>query len=181
MLCHLYTTPSQTIFMRHSRECSYVCGLKDWLKIRARIRDGVGYNIQCNLSVSCWKRGLCHNKIWCEGQGWQSYNYICLLKMIQAKGGWVVATANQTTQWQTSLSRSLSWSSMGRLHRRRQAFPWHPSQSTRGQTTQITDKLYPGTSLMQSIRGQTTPIHKAFFPWCYSQSTSGDRLYKRED
>ena len=53
---------------------------------------------------------------------------------------------NKTKQDKTSLPQGTQLSTPGdRLHKHRQAFPWHPSWSTRGQTTNMTDKSSHGT------------------------------------
>ena len=63
-----------------------------------------------------------------------------------------------------------------RLHKHRQAFPWHPSQSTRGQTTNMTDKSSHGTHFKVHHETDYT-THKAF-PWHSSQSIQGDRQHQ---
>ena len=70
-----------------------------------------------------------------------------------------------------------------RLHRHRQAFPWHPSQNTKGQTTLMADKP---SFISDYTRGLTTPRQMSFplpehqetdyqgrsvLPWNLSQST----------
>ena len=55
-------------------------------------------------------------------------------------------------------------------------FPWHPSRSTRGQTTNMTDKSSHGTHFKVNHETDYT-THKAF-PWHSSQSIQGDRLHR---
>ena len=72
----------------------------------------------------------------------------------------------------TSLPQGTRLSTPGdRLHKHRQAFPWHPSRSTRGQTTNMTDKSSHGTHFKVNHETDYT-THKAF-PWHPSQSTRG--------
>ena len=77
----------------------------------------------------------------------------------------------------TSLPQGTRLSTPGdRLHKHRQAFPWHPSRSTRGQTTNTTDKSSHGTHFKVNYETDYT-THKAF-PWHSSQSIQGDRLHR---
>ena len=75
-----------------------------------------------------------------------------------------------------------TWTPGDKLHEHRQAFLWHPSQCTRGQTT---DNSFPGTPLsVPGDRRQTilplAPLSvyqgtddRQFFPWHPSQCTRG--------
>ena len=77
-----------------------------------------------------------------------------------------------------------------------QPFPWHPSRSTRGQTTSTTDKPSPGAPLgvpedrlhegqtslplvypSRNARGQTTCRTDEAFPWCTLLGMPEDRLH----
>ena len=77
-----------------------------------------------------------------------------------------------------------------RLHKHRQAFPWHPSRSTRGQTTNMTDKSSHGAHFKVNHETDYTPHikpspgtpHRVYkgtdytetdkiFPWSPSRST----------
>ena len=77
-----------------------------------------------------------------------------------------------------------------------QAFPWHPSRSTRGQTTSTTDKPSPGAPLgapedrlhegqtslplvypSRDARGQTTCRTDEASPWCTLLGMPEDRLH----
>ena len=113
---------------------------------------------------------------------------------IAFSGGSPCFTARQTTQWQkqdkTSLPQGTRLSTpRDRLHKHRQAFSWHPSWSTRGQTTNMTDKPSLGTPLrVPGDRLQTWQTSKVYhetdytthkaFPCHSSQSIQVDRLHQ---
>ena len=61
----------------------------------------------------------------------------------------------------------------------RQAFPWHPSRSTRGQTTNMTDKSSHGTHFKVNHETDYT-THKAF-PWHSSLSIYQGTDYTKMD